>query len=69
MNKFFMCSPDVKCTLFKSFCSTMWYNCTVRDCYEEIENSFLQTFLYLNLPPTITTRRCINYVHHACTCI
>ena len=28
------CSPDVKCTLFKSFCSnmycsTMWYNCTV----------------------------------------
>ena len=29
--KFAMCSPDVKCTLFKSFCSnmycsTMWYN-------------------------------------------
>ena len=28
------CSPDVKCTLFKSFCSnmccsTMWYNCIV----------------------------------------
>ena len=33
--KFSKCSPDVKCTLFKSFCSnmycsTMWYNCTVR---------------------------------------
>ena len=32
--KFSKCSPDVKCTLFKSFCSniycsTMWYNCTV----------------------------------------
>ena len=28
------CFPDVKCTLFKlfcsnMFCSTMWYNCTV----------------------------------------
>ena len=28
------CSPDVKCTLFKAFCSnmycsTLWYNCTV----------------------------------------
>ena len=32
--KFSKCSPDVKCMLFKSFCSnmycsTMWYNCTV----------------------------------------
>ena len=32
--KFAKCSPDVKCTLFKSFCSnmycsTMWYNGTV----------------------------------------
>ena len=32
--KFSRCSPDVKCTLLKSFCSnmycsTMWYNCTV----------------------------------------
>ena len=32
--KFSKCSPDVKITLFKSFCSTMycstmWYNCTV----------------------------------------
>ena len=32
--KFSKCSPDVKCTLFKTFCfnmfcSTMWYNCTV----------------------------------------
>ena len=31
---FSKCSHDVKCTLFKSFCSnmyysTMWYNCTV----------------------------------------
>ena len=31
---FFKCSHDVKCTLYKSFCSnmycsTMWYNCTV----------------------------------------
>ena len=34
LRKFSKCSPDVKCTLFKSFCSsmygsTMWYNCTV----------------------------------------
>ena len=32
--KFSKCSPDVKCMLFKLFCSnmycsTMWYNCTV----------------------------------------
>ena len=32
--KFSQCSPDVKCTLFKSFypklyCSKIWYNCTV----------------------------------------
>ena len=32
--KFAKCSPDVKCTLYKSFCSnmyccTMWYNGTV----------------------------------------
>ena len=32
--KFSKCSPDVKCILFKSFCSNMycsimWYNCTV----------------------------------------
>ena len=32
--KFSKCPPDVKCTLYKSFCfnmycSTMWYNCTV----------------------------------------
>ena len=31
---FFKCSHDVKCTLYKSFCSNMycstkWYNCTV----------------------------------------
>ena len=36
--KFAKCSPDVKCTLFKSFCSNMycstictWYNGTVTD--------------------------------------
>ena len=34
LRKFSKCSPDVKCTLFKSFysnmyCSTMWYNYTV----------------------------------------
>ena len=32
--KFSKCSPNVKCMLFKSFCSntycsTMWYNCIV----------------------------------------
>ena len=32
--KFSKCSPDVKCTLFKTFCSniycsTLWYNCIV----------------------------------------
>ena len=45
------CSPDVKCTLFKSFCfnrsrptcmycSKMWYNNLLYcDCYEKIENN------------------------------
>ena len=34
LRKFSKCFPDVKCSLYKSFCSimycsTMWYNCTV----------------------------------------